>query len=103
MKMKPTKTILMCVLASGLAAAQSPSVIENTRATMNAVRDNAAAASNAALATQEKPAANETQRVGMRVGTIVGDEPGLRQQGKRRETGARSLWLRSMRATQGPH
>ncbi|MFZ3266226.1 MAG: hypothetical protein WA172_19625 [Terriglobales bacterium] len=80
MKMKPTKTILICVLASGLAAAQSPSVIQNTRATMNAVHGNAAAASNAALGIQEKPAASATHapatssetRVGMRVGTIVG-------------------------------
>jgi hypothetical protein len=53
--MKPTMTIFVCVLAAGLAAAQSPmSVIENTRATMNGVRDNSAAASNAALGIQGK-------------------------------------------------
>src|SRR5271157_4299833 len=51
--MKPTMTIFVCVLAAGLAAAQSPiSVIENTRTTMNGVRDNSAAASNAALKSQ---------------------------------------------------
>lgn len=55
MKLKPTMTIFVCVLAAGLAAAQSPiSVIQNTRATMNAVRDNSVAASNAALGIQEK-------------------------------------------------
>jgi hypothetical protein len=38
--MKPaitTTTILVCVLAAGLASAQSPSIIQNTRDTMNAV------------------------------------------------------------------
>lgn len=55
MKTKPTLTILVCVLAAGLAAAQSPiSVIQNTRTTMNGVRDNSAAASNAALGISEK-------------------------------------------------
>ncbi len=52
--MKPTRTIFVCVLAAGLASAQSPSIIQNTRATMNGVRDNAAAASNAALAGQDQ-------------------------------------------------
>ena len=47
--MKPTKTILVCVLAAGLASAQSPSIIQNTRATMNGVSNNAAAATNQAL------------------------------------------------------
>jgi hypothetical protein len=47
-------TIFVWVLASGLAAAQSPSVVQNTRATMNAVHDNSAAASNAALGAPEK-------------------------------------------------
>jgi hypothetical protein len=54
MKMMPTKTIFICVLASGLAAAQSPTVIQNTRTTMNAVHGTSAAASNAALGIQEK-------------------------------------------------
>lgn len=64
MKTKPTLTILVCVLAAGVAVAQSPiSVIENTRTTMNGVRDNSAAASNAALGIQEKApsAASATQ------------------------------------------
>src|ERR1700757_3802703 len=56
--MKPTMAISVCVLAAGLAVAQSPSIVQNTRATMNGVRDNAAAASNAALAGQNTPVAS---------------------------------------------
>jgi Tfp pilus assembly protein PilP len=44
-----TGVIVAIALAAGLAAAQNPSIIQDTRATMNGVRDNAAAASNAAL------------------------------------------------------
>jgi len=51
--MKPTMTILVCALAGGLASAQSPSIIQNTRNTMSTVRDNQAAASNAALGMQQ--------------------------------------------------
>jgi hypothetical protein len=51
--MKPalttTTTILGCILAAGLASAQSPTIIQNTRNTMNAVSNNATAASNEAL------------------------------------------------------
>lgn len=56
--MKPTMTVFVCVLAAGMAAAQGPlSVIQNTRDTMNGVRDNSAAASNAALGlNQQAPA-----------------------------------------------
>jgi hypothetical protein len=52
--MKPTMTMLVCALGAGLGWAQSPSIIQNTRNTMNAVRDNEAAATNAALGLQEK-------------------------------------------------
>jgi hypothetical protein len=60
--MKPalatTTTILGCVLAAGLASAQSPSIIQNTRNTMNTVSSNATAASNEALGVhQSAPAA----------------------------------------------
>jgi hypothetical protein len=56
--MKPTVTILVCVMAAGLASAQSPSIIQNTRNTMNAVSNNATAASNEALGIhQSAPAA----------------------------------------------
>ncbi|MGB9236872.1 MAG: hypothetical protein WCC04_20880 [Terriglobales bacterium] len=59
--MKPAMTMLVCVLAVGLASAQSPSIIQNTRNTMNAVQANSAAASNAALGIQEQgPAAAPT-------------------------------------------
>jgi hypothetical protein len=46
-------TILGCVLAAGLASAQSPSIIQNTRATMQGVSNNATAASNQALGVHE--------------------------------------------------
>jgi hypothetical protein len=50
---KLTTTILAGVLAGSLASAQSPSIIQNTRNTINTVRDNEAAASNAALGIQQ--------------------------------------------------
>jgi hypothetical protein len=64
--MKPTTTILVCVLAAGMASAQSPSIIQNTRDTMNGVSNNATAASNAALQAgdQAPSAANVTQAAG---------------------------------------
>jgi len=53
MKMKPaitiTTTILVSALAAGVALAQSPSIIQNTRSTMNGVSNRATAASNEAL------------------------------------------------------
>jgi hypothetical protein len=60
--MKPalttTTTILGCILAAGLASAQSPSIIQNTRNTMNTVSNSATAASNEALGVhQSAPAA----------------------------------------------
>jgi hypothetical protein len=59
--MKPTVTIFVCVLAAGLASAQSPSIIQNTRNTMNGVSNNATAASNEALGIhQSAPAAAAT-------------------------------------------
>jgi len=72
--MKPANTIttaiLVSALAVGLASAQSSSVIQNTRNTMNAVSNRATAASNEALsvhpsaapATPEKMAAPVTVR-----------------------------------------
>jgi len=58
--MKPTVTILVCVLATGLASAQSPSIIQNTRNTINGVSDNATAASNQALGVQQSAPASVT-------------------------------------------
>jgi hypothetical protein len=48
-------TVLLSVLAAGLASAQSPRIIQNTRDTMNAVSNNATAASNQALAAAPSP------------------------------------------------
>jgi hypothetical protein len=64
--MKPTTTIFACVLAAGIASAQSPSIIQNTRETMNGVSSNATAASNMALQVgdQAPSAASATQAAG---------------------------------------
>jgi Tfp pilus assembly protein PilP len=55
MKMKPTVKILVCVLAAGSAWAQNPSIIQNTRNSMNAVSNSTTAASNEALGIQQSP------------------------------------------------
>jgi hypothetical protein len=49
MKTKLTPTILACMLAAGMASAQSPSIIQNTRERLAPVKEGAAAASNQAL------------------------------------------------------
>lgn len=46
---KITTAILVCVLSAGLASAQSPSIIQNTRNTMKGVSNSQTAASNQAL------------------------------------------------------
>ena len=61
--MKRTTGILVCILAAGLAWAQNPQIIQNTRTTMNTVQKNATAASNEALgvsAPASHPAASAT-------------------------------------------
>jgi hypothetical protein len=75
MKMKPaitiTTTILVSVMAVGLASAQSPSVIQTTRDKMNTVGAKATSASNEALGIHQpaaaagsaKPAAAKSSRV----------------------------------------
>jgi hypothetical protein len=71
-------TILVCVLAAGLASAQSPQIIQNTKAKMDGVRNNATAASNEALgnttpaapATKGKPAAAKPSAVPARAKTV---------------------------------
>jgi Tfp pilus assembly protein PilP len=60
MRMKPAiairTTILVSVLGAGLASAQSPTIIQNTRNTMNGVSANSTTQSNAALgANQSAP------------------------------------------------
>lgn len=53
--------ILVCTLAAGLAWAQSPQVIQNTRTMMDTVQKNATAASNEALGISQpsKPASSQ--------------------------------------------
>jgi len=68
---KMTTAILVCTLAAVWISAQSPSVIQNTRNTMNGVSQNATAASNEALGIRQssasaKPAA--TTSIGIAVG-----------------------------------
>jgi hypothetical protein len=61
--MKLTVTILACGLAAGLASAQNPSIIQNTRTTMNGVSSNATAASNNALGVQSSPVGTSSHRL----------------------------------------
>jgi len=69
--MKRAMTILVCVLAAALASAQSPQIIQNTKAKMDAVHNKATTASNEALgnrtpaapATKGKPAAAKPSAV----------------------------------------
>jgi Tfp pilus assembly protein PilP len=73
MKMKPAiaiRTILVSVLTSGLALAQNPTIIQNTRNTMNGVSANSTEASNAALGANQ-PASGPTS-ISMPVGTGSG-------------------------------
>jgi hypothetical protein len=66
MNMKPaitiTATILVSVLAAGLASAQSPTIIQNARDTMNGVSNKQTAASNEALGIRPSPAAQTPSR-----------------------------------------
>jgi hypothetical protein len=64
--MKRAMTILVGVLAAGLASAQNPQIIQQTKAQMDGVRNNATAASNEALgitspAAKAKPSAAPAQ------------------------------------------
>ncbi len=54
--MKRTTVILVCTLAAGMAWAQNPQIIQNTRAQMNTVQQNSTAASNEALGIKPAPA-----------------------------------------------
>jgi hypothetical protein len=47
--MKPTIPLFVCMLMAGTAVAQDPSIIQNTRATMNALHAKEAAQTNEAL------------------------------------------------------
>lgn len=63
--MKRMTTILVCVLAAGLARAQSPEIIQKTRNSVNTAQKNATAASNEALGvtTPARPAAKAANSV----------------------------------------
>jgi hypothetical protein len=63
MKMKPMAKILACVLLAGSAWAQNPSIIQNTRNSMNAVSNSTTAASNEALGIQQSPKSPATVTV----------------------------------------
>jgi len=57
--MKRTIGILVCTLAAGMAWAQSPEIIQNTRTKMDTVQQNKTAASNEALGIKQ-PAAKDS-------------------------------------------
>jgi len=59
--MKRTTVILVCTLAAGMAWAQNPQIIQNTRAQMNTVQQNNTAASNEALGIKPAPAKNSAK------------------------------------------
>jgi hypothetical protein len=69
MKTKPTVKILICVLAAGSAFAQSPSIIQNTRNTMNAVSNSTTAASNEALGINQSSSADANRSSQARTST----------------------------------
>ena len=66
--MKPANTItttfLVCVLAAGAASAQNPSIIQNTRDTMNGVSSRDRAASNDALGVSQPAPAVQADTTG---------------------------------------
>jgi len=74
--MKPTGAIFVSVLAAGLASAQSPSVIQNTRDTMNAVSNHATAASNQALGNKQ-PGVHSAPPVGVSGTQAAGKSSGV--------------------------
>jgi hypothetical protein len=76
MKMKPTVKILVCVLAAGSAWGQNPSIIQNTRNSMNAVSNSTTAASNEALGVQQAtPASASGSQTPVQVRTVSVSSP----------------------------
>jgi cytoskeletal protein RodZ len=80
MKKKPaitiTTTILVSVLGAGLAWAQSPRIIQNTRDTMNGVSNHQTAASNQALGVQERaPSAASATRAAKKASATTAKKP----------------------------
>ncbi|MBI3645728.1 MAG: hypothetical protein HY233_07180 [Acidobacteriales bacterium] len=68
--------ILVCTLAAGLAWAQSPEIIQNTRTMMNTVQKNATAASNEALGINQ-PAAKDSHAPAKPAATAVKSSPAV--------------------------
>src|ERR1700688_2872983 len=96
--MKPalttTTTILGCILAAGLASAQSPSVIQNTRNTMNTVSNNATAASNEALGVhQSAPAAASATHASAKSRGVAASEEQVVPDGKYAANGRRDPFI----------
>jgi hypothetical protein len=56
-------TILVCTLAAGMAWAQNPQIIQNTRAQLSTVQQNSTAASNQALGIKATPVTAKTVSV----------------------------------------
>ncbi|MFZ0800167.1 MAG: hypothetical protein WAM98_20475, partial [Terriglobales bacterium] len=81
---------LVFVLAAGLASAQSPSVIRNTRNTMNAVSNNATAASNQALGIkQNAPSAASATHAAVKISASSSPAGAPSAHAKRRERAKR--------------
>jgi Tfp pilus assembly protein PilP len=95
MKMKPTVTILVCMLAAGLASAQSAGTSQNTRSTTKTVSPHATAASTKAVATPQKnapAAASATHAPAKSVAPVVAivptAKPKVREHEKQKKAGA---------------
>jgi Tfp pilus assembly protein PilP len=73
--MKPTVKILVCVLAAGSAWGQNPSIIQNTRNSMNAVSNNTTAASDEALGIKSAPAPASSSPAPVQVRTVSVGSP----------------------------
>jgi len=67
--MKRAMTILVCMLATGLVWAQNPRIIQNTKAKLDGVRNQATAASNQALGISA-PAARARQNAPAKAGAV---------------------------------
>jgi hypothetical protein len=83
-----TTTILVCALAGGLALAQNPSIIQNTRSTMNGVSNRATAASNEALGVPPGAAVNSTGAAITPVRVVSAQPAGVKGTAARRGPGS---------------
>jgi len=95
MKMKPTVTILVCVMAAGLASAQSADTSQNTRSKTKTVNTHATAASSKTVAVPQKSApaaASATHAPAKKVAPVVAivptAKPKVREHEKQKKSGA---------------